>query len=629
MLKHKKNVPPTPEDRRIRQAKTYRDLISPSVVAFNKSPEYYILGNTYRCVWAVRAFAETIEKDSPDIALLRDIGEADGVTLHIFTRHMPDVERNEIFNRAQNRVIGASGNTWKLRDKIEADEEMTILKRVIRSTSRSKERFVYCSVFIELIASGLEQLRNKQAEVQSILSRKKILIDKLMLRQLKGFNTVKPNGKNQFGSEFERVYPASSVANLYPFSYSGKTDPHGFYIGRDENGSNIIVDFDRRSDDKTNGHILILGNSGEGKSYLMKLIITNQLLAGKKIFILDPDDEYGDLTRNLGGTYIDMMNSGYFINVLEFRQWTDPTQEIDDNDDAPVPFKARSQFAQHIAYLRDFFSVYQSFTDAQLDIIEIMLEETYRRRGITPETNIAELTSKDYPILSDLYRVVEQKLETYAEDAELSAQTGHPVMYSEAALRSVGLGLRTICVGSMARFFNGHTNIPNADFIDFSVKDALTTNENLKNAMFLNIFSYMSHKFLTEGFCNLFIDELHEFVKNQLAIRYINSFMKRGRKKDSGVCIGSQNVEDLLHPDVLHYTKPLMTIPTHSFLFHPGVNCDAQAFQRNISVQPWEYEIIKIPHQGHCLYKCGAERYHLAVRAPSHKAALFGTAGGR
>ena len=35
-------------------------------------------------------------------------------------------------------------------------------------------------------------------------------------------------------------------------------------------GTNIIVDFDRRADDKTNANILILGNSGQGKSYLMK-----------------------------------------------------------------------------------------------------------------------------------------------------------------------------------------------------------------------------------------------------------------------------------------------------------------------------------------------------------------------
>ena len=625
----KKAEMPTPEEIEAGKVKSYKDLIAPSVVSFRRSPGYYILGNTYRCVWAIRSYAETVEKDSPEIALLRELGESDGITLHIYTRHMPTVERDEIFHRAQNRTNMQKRSSYKLHEQIEADEQLTTLSRMIRETQRTKETFVYCAVFIELIADSLERLQSKQIETQSILTHHKILVDKLYLRQLQGFESVKPNGKNAFGTEFERVFPASSVANLFPFSYSGKNDKNGFYIGRDQNGSNIIVDFDRRAEDKTNGHILILGNSGEGKSYLMKLIITNVIMAGKKVYILDPDNEYGELVKNLGGTYLDMMDSKYYINVLEPKTWIDPTQEINEFDDSPEAFKKQNRLSQHIAYLRDFFSVYQDFSSAQLDIIEIMLEETYKRRGITPRTDFTKLTSEDYPILSDLYRVIEEKLESYDEEAALAAKAGHPVMYSLEMLKSVGLGLRGICIGAMSRYFNGHTNIPNSNFIDFCVKDALTTNDNLKNAMFLNIFSYMSHKFLTEGSCDLFVDELHEFVKNRLAITYINSFMKRGRKKESGVCIGSQNVEDLLNPSVITYTKPLMSIPTHSFLFHPGANCDISEFQRTINVQPWEYEIIQTPNRGHCLYKCGAERYHLSVRAPEHKSALFGNAGGR
>lgn len=483
----KKAEMPTPEEIEAGKVKSYKDLIAPSVVSFRRSPGYYILGNTYRCVWAIRSYAETVEKDSPEIALLRELGESDGITLHIYTRHMPTVERDEIFHRAQNRTNMQKRSSYKLHEQIEADEQLTTLSRMIRETQRTKETFVYCAVFIELIADSLEHLQSKQIETQSILTHHKILVDKLYLRQLQGFESVKPNGKNAFSTEFERVFPASSVANLFPFSYSGKNDKNGFYIGRDQNGSNIIVDFDRRAEDKTNGHILILGNSGEGKSYLMKLIITNVIMAGKKVYILDPDNEYGELVKNLGGTYLDMMDSKYYINVLEPKTWVDPTQEINEFDDSPEAFKKQNRLSQHIAYLRDFFSVYQDFSSAQLDIIEIMLEETYKRRGITPRTDFTKLTSEDYPILSDLYRVIEEKLESYDEEAALAAKAGHPVMYSLEMLKSVGLGLRGICIGAMSRYFNGHTNIPNSNFIDFCVKDALTTNDNLKNAMFLNL----------------------------------------------------------------------------------------------------------------------------------------------
>ncbi len=159
------------------------------------------------------------------------------------------------------------------------------------------------------------------------LTRAKITVDKLTLRQQEGFLSVMPFGRNQFGAQYERVLPASSIANMYPLSFSGKTDPEGFYIGRDKYGSSILVDLDRRSTDKTNGSALILGNSGQGKSYLMKLLLTNFRESGKAVILLDVEAEYEELTKNLGGCYIDYMSGKYIINPLEPKMWSADTDE--------------------------------------------------------------------------------------------------------------------------------------------------------------------------------------------------------------------------------------------------------------------------------------------------------------
>lgn len=166
--------------------------------------------------------------------------------------------------------------------------------------------------------------------------------------------SVLPMGANMFGAQFERILPASSVANMYPFNYSGKTDPQGLYIGRDKFGTNILVDFDRRADDKTNSNILILGNSGQGKSYLLKLILTNLRESGKAIIALDAEEEYKDLTEALGGCYIDFMSGEYIINPLEPKVWNDGQ----DLGDAPAAFRKTTRLSQHIAYLKDFFRAY-------------------------------------------------------------------------------------------------------------------------------------------------------------------------------------------------------------------------------------------------------------------------------
>ena len=200
-----------------------------------------------------------------------------------------------------------------------------------------------------------------------------------------------------------------------------------------------------------------------------------------------------------------------------------------------------------------------------------------------------------------------RELENYEE----KAATGL-VVYRKETLRELCLGLHGICTGAESVYFNGYTNIPNAKHIDFGVKDMLSTNQSLSNAMYFNILSFMSHKFLTDGDTNICCDELHELLKNCIAISYLLSFIKRGRKRGSNVILASQNVSDFFLPEIVEYTKPLLSIPTHRFLFYPG-SCDTEEYKRILGVSDSEYRVIQNPNRGHCLYSCGNERYHLML----------------
>ena len=117
------------------------------------------------------------------------------------------------------------------------------------------------------------------------------------------------------------------------------------------------MDFDRRAEDKTTSNILILGNSGQGKSYLLKLILTNIRESGKRVICLDPESAYEELSQALGGCYIDFMSGQYTINPLEPKTWSDGTEEMDLT--APDAFKKVTRLSQHIAFLKDFFRAYK------------------------------------------------------------------------------------------------------------------------------------------------------------------------------------------------------------------------------------------------------------------------------
>lgn len=594
--------------------KSFMDMIAPSVIKF--FPDYFICGNTYRSVWALREYPTTTEEQ----AILKHLGEKDGVSLKIYTRHVTAAEERKIISNAANKNRLRQSKTNDLQETVVAEGNLQDVTNLVASMHRNREPLIHTAVYIEIMSHDIDKLKELQTEVLTELIRSKLNVDKLMLRQQQGFVSVMPSGYNALGDQFERVLPASSVANLFPFNYSGKTDANGFYLGRDKYGSNIIVDFNKRADDKTNANILILGNSGQGKSYLTKLIITNLLESGMNIICLDPEHEYEDMANNLGGCFVDLMSGEYLINPLEPKAWSDSDDDTEIDASTPEAFKRKTKLSQHISFLRDFFASYKDFTDSQIDTIEIMLEKLYRKWNISDSTEFSRLKATDYPKMSDLYEFIEEQYKDFD-------RTDKPI-YTENLLQEILLGIHSMCVGAESKFFNGHTNIKTDRFVVFGVKGLLQASKNIKNALLFNTLSYMTNALLTIGNTAGIIDELYLFLSNLVAVEYIRNASKRVRKKDSSIILASQNLEDFSLPGIAEYTKPLFAIPTHSFLFNAG-NIDSKFYMDTLQIDESEFNLIRYPQRGVCLYKCGNERYNLMVIAPKYKEELFGKAGGR
>ena len=584
--------------------KSFLDMIAPSIVKFETG--YYICGNTFRCIWALREYPTSTD----DLAILRHLGEKHGVTLHIYTRMVSPLEERKIVHNAEIRNRMNRGSAQDLQRSVEAESNLQDVANLIGSLHRNKEPLLHCAVYIEMIAGDMQELQILQTNVEVEIMRSKLNVDRLKLRQQAGFCAV--------STEYERVLPASSVANLFPFNYSGKTDRKGFYIGKDKYGSNIVVDFDQRDEDKTSANVLILGNSGQGKSYLMKLLLLNFLEAGKSVITLDVEHEQWELCQALGGCFADIIEGTYKINLLEPRCWDTDADPYD--VDAPKAFRQSTRLAQHTSFLKDVFRTYKDFTTAQIDTIEIMLTKLYTEWGITEETDFSQMRPEDYPILSELYDFIEIEYENFDETK--------PQLYTRETLQQILLGLHSMCRGADSKFFNGHTNLTSTRFLVFGVKGLLSVAQNVRSTILLNLLSYMSDKLLTEGNTVAALDELYIWLSNPVAIEYIRNSLKRVRKKESALVLASQNLEDFDQPGVREMTKPLFSIPPHQFLFNAG-SIDRRAYMDMLQLEDSEFDLIKFPQRGVCLYKCGNERYLLEVHAPPYKEALFGKAGGR
>jgi len=602
--KKKKKMP-----EQVQRPKDFLDMIAPAAVKFNT--DHFILGSRYHTAMALKSYPPMTD----ELALLRGLGDMGGVNLRLTARQVTPAEEDAILHAATNKSRMERSNTNDYKQSVTAEANLRDMAELLAKQRQEKEPLIHCGVYLDIAATDTEKLRAARDTVSAQLVRSRMGADPLLLRQREGFLSANPAGGSQLANFAERVLPARSVANLYPMNYSGKTDPTGFFIGRDRFGSNIIVDFDRRAPDKTNASALILGNTGQGKSYLLKLLLCNVREAGKSVISLDSEHEMEDECRALGGCFLDYLSGQYRINLLEPRCWDDGSGPED--PDAPNAFRG-TLLSQHISFLRDVFRVYKGFDTPHIDTLELMVESLYKKWNITDHTDFASTRPEDYPILSDLYDTIQEAYDNYDAAG----------LYPREMLRDLLLGLHSMCRGADARFFNGHTNIDRSKFLVFCVKGLDNMAENLRNTLLFSLLSYMSDQLLTLGNSVAAIDELYLWLSDPTVITYIRNALKRVRKKESALFLASQNLEDFTQPGIRELTRPLFSIPVHQFIFNGG-NVDKKFFMDNLQLEESEYALIRDPQRGSCLYKCGNERYLLQVQAPEYKQALFGTAGGR
>ena len=194
------------EQEKIR-TKDFFDMIFPATVKF--MTDCYVFGNSYRCVWAVRSYPPSTEEQ----AILSQIADRNNVTLRIYSRPVDSMEQRKVIQNhtRKNRLMSGANN---VSDMIEAENNLHDVVTLITNLRKEKEPLLHCSVFIELKAKSMKELEELKSDVTMELTRSKIAVDRLILRQKEGFLSVFPLGYNQFGDMYERILPASSVANL-------------------------------------------------------------------------------------------------------------------------------------------------------------------------------------------------------------------------------------------------------------------------------------------------------------------------------------------------------------------------------------------------------------------------------
>ena len=181
------------------------------------------------------------------------------------------------------------------------------------------QRMMLALVTLTHLADNLEQLDQDTEALQAIGRARGCQFNILRYQQEDALNTVLPLGLKRIDAT--RTLTTECTAVLMPFKSQEIQDAGGIYYGVNAVSHNLIV---CNRGNLLNGNGFITGVSGSGKSMAAKQEVSALALStDHDIIIVDPEREYGELVRALGGEVITISASdpnGCHINALDLSE---------------------------------------------------------------------------------------------------------------------------------------------------------------------------------------------------------------------------------------------------------------------------------------------------------------------
>ena len=473
-----------------------------------------------------------------------------------------------------------------------------------------------------VIAEDKEELIQRSKSVQTKLTSMQMKGRQLTNLSRRALNLMKPFAITDkvVKSIADRNMLNSTWIGGLPFSSSGFNDGVKYYFARDTKGGIVILDPWTRGGDRTNSNFVIMGTAGVGKSTVAKHLILNEYMTNTRIILVDPERDYKSMTENLGEKWIDIGSGrGGIINPLQIK--TVPLDD-DDNDGYKDEGKGMGAMALHFQTLRTFFKLlYPELTSIQIAYLEEVLEELYAKFHITWDTDITGIPNNKFPIMTDLYKLLEYKAENEIdEDKKTEFST----------LKSL---IRGISVGAEKGLFNGYTSVEDfSKVICFDTFTLQNASDRVKKAQYFNILTYcweiMSRD--KEEKTMLICDEAYLLIDPQVpqTLIFLRNVAKRCRKYEGSLVIISHSIVDFLDESVKMYGQAILDMATYKILMGTdGKNLEESTVLFKLSETQQEFLYKK--KRGLGLFIIGSNRIFVRFDIFNIEFEFFGKGGGR
>lgn len=568
------------------------DLITPvGGLEFGRNKIYF--GNRFCKVYTIVHYPSNVEMKWLG-NLVNNIGA-------IFSINIEPTDNAELIDSLDSRIRDASGlakiakneSSRQLKEK-EIEEASEIISRMIENN----EVVSYLTIYILISAEEEEELKRKCKEVEMEVQRQKLKIRNLTNYLLMdGFKAVAPffTIQTELSKNFKRNILTSTFTGGFLFNTETFIDQEGYYWGISQNGGIIIFNIWKQDLGRGNSNMIVVGSSGSGKSMSVKHMIINELPTTRQL-IIDPENEYAYLCNNLKGKIVACDGSeGGILNPLQVRN---------NRDDE----SGKNSLSLHFQFLQTFFQIlYPSLTEIEFSKLDLILEELYKKFNIDQNTDISKLKNTDFPILEDLYFLMEKK----------NKKSQDELLEKLLAL------IRPICIGQASIIWNGYTNIEvDTRLTVFNTSTMQKFQIQYKRAQYYNILSY-SWDILSKDIKErtmLIADECHILVDPNIpqTLEYVRYISKMARKHNSSIVVVTQSIEDFLNEKIRLYGQSLLTNSTYKMFFKTDGK-DLKDIVNTFKLTEQEEKMLLNANVGECLFMAGIRKIYIMFKLFQHE----------
>ena len=482
-------------------------------------------------------------------------------------------------------------------------------KYIRREMQVNKEDLYHLCMYISVSAESIELLNFNLEKLEGICAAMGLAKRRTVFRQKELFETMLPIGENHetLKSGAVRNVLTDGLSSTYPFVSAELYDEEGVLIGTNNYNHSLIV-FDRfNSKLYKNANMCVLGTSGSGKSFLVKLMLLRNRYLGIQQFVIDPDAEYRNVCESVDGTFLEISpSSNTYINVMDIREGSKGESE------------SKGYLMEKLAQLKTFFSlIFKELSEEEERVLEENIILCYKKVGITFDDDSVFLKSvgtlrlkpkfkgsKDMPVLGDLYELLLQ----------------------DERAQSLSMRLRPFVSGAYS-YFNHHTNVDLTNKL--IVADISKVDANMMAANMYTVIEFFWDKIQVNRWEKkiIYLDELWRLIGssgNRYTADFVYKIFKTIRKYGGAATAITQDVSDFFDLENGKYGKSIINNSALKFVLQLEEE-DIGILKNVLRLSEEEEFKIRNFSRGNCLFYAGKNHVEAKIQAYDYEYDLITT----